>query len=823
MKPLKLISVFIFLILISFNSYAKTTKTYSADKAFKNHKYHKAIEGYKKLEKKLEKKRKNADDKTRIIFQLAECYRLVNDSRRAESQYKRAIKANYQETDSIVILHYANMLKSNEKYELALEQYRAFQEFNSNDSRVLNGIRSCALALEWLANPRNYTITKLKEINSRSSDFAAAYLGSTYSTLVFTSTRSKAIGKQTDEWTNQKFSDLFISRVDRSGKWSSPVLLDNEEQETQNFELINTIANEGTPSFNKNFTRIYFTRCPNFKKEVSGCQIYNSKRIGTSWSKPTLVGFSNDTIEVYGHPSLSLDELTIIFSSEREGGYGSKDLWTATRSNADAAFSSIKNLGPTINTAGEEVFPFLRNDTALYFSSNGHIGIGGLDLFKAKKLADGAWELAQNLRVPMNSSKDDFSIIFHPNREEGYFASNRKGSRSDDLYSFIIPIIKLSLNGKVRDQLNQEPITTAKIKLSGPNGISTAILTDENGVYQFASNQLELNKAYTLTITNPDHFTLKDTISTYKLIKSKTFNRDFDLDPIPETPIVLPDILYDLGKWNLRSQYQDSLLGLIKTLEDNETLIIELASHTDSRDSHENNNILSDKRARSVVDYLILRGIDQDRLVAKGYGEQQPRRLTKDIDKNSYSFKKNFLLDESFINSLESNSEKETAHSLNRRTEFRVIGKDFIPKNQKENTNNRDLYSSNNRIIPFTLHADSGFVQADCFLNGLETIFTFKKNARPKIALRQALRLYNKGLIERTDFIGNTDKIFVEGTISNHAIFILKELTIANKTIKNVEIEVDNRLDFNFVIGTSTLIRFGVFAFDNESQEIIFK
>lgn len=819
MKLFRLIGILILLSSISLNSYAKSNRARIADKAFKNHKYHKAIAAYKKAEKKL----KDPEEKNRVIFQLAECYRLVNDSRRAESQYKRAINANYQEIDSLVLLHYANILKSNEKYEEALNQYRAFKFFNTNDDRVTDGIRSCALALEWLANPSNYTITQLKEINSRSSDFASAYLGPTYSTLVFTSTRESSIGKQTDDWTNQEFSDLFVSRVDRSGKWSSPVLLDNEEEETQNYELINTIANEGTPTFNKNFTKLYFTRCPNFRKEVSGCQIYSSKRIGNSWSQPKLVEFSNDTIHIYGHPALSLDELTIIFSSDRENGLGGRDLWKATRSNAEAPFSSITNLGPEINSAGEEVFPFLRNDTALYFSSNGHIGIGGLDLFKSSKLNDEKWSQAQNLKVPLNSSKDDFSIIFHPKREEGYFSSNRKGSRNDDLYSFYQPIIKLSLNGKVIDQQTKSKISTAKIKLTGSNGISTAILTDENGVYQFATNQIELNKVYILSITNKDHFTLKDSLSTIDLMTSKAFVKDFHLEPIPETPIVLPDILYDFGKWDLKPQYQDSLLGLIKTLEDNETLIIELASHTDSRDSDENNDILSQKRARSVVDYLILRGIDPDRLQAKGYGEQQPRRLRKDIEKNSFTFKKNFFLDEAFINDLESTDEKETAHSLNRRTEFKVIGKDFVSKNQKEVSDNRELYSSSNRIMPFSLHADSGFVQAECYLNGQKTLFTFKENARPLISLRQALRLFNKGLIKRGDFIGDTDKILMEGTISNHAIFILKELTIANKVIKNVEIEVDNRLDFNFVIGTATLIRFGVFTFDNENQEIIFK
>ncbi|MBC35257.1 MAG: hypothetical protein CL663_04360 [Bacteroidetes bacterium] len=817
MKSIQYISVIVFLI-ISTGIYAQSGKTAAADKAFRNHKYHKAIDTYKKIESKL----KNEEDQNYVIFQLAECYRLINDTRRAESQYKRAIRVEYQKIDSLILLHYANVLKENEKYEEALEQYQAYQQYNPTDRRAEAGIRSCATALEWVASPTNHQIHLLKTINSRGSDFAPSYMGESYATLAFTSTRALATGKQKDDWTAQEFSDLFISRVDRKGKWSTPVLLDNKEEETHNYDVINTIANEGTPFFTKNFTKIYFTRCPNFKKEVSGCQIYTSTRVTNTWSKPKQLDFTGDTMNVYGHPALTNDELTIIFSAERKGGQGGRDLWMATRTSADGSFGNIINLGPEVNTPGDEVFPFLRNDTALYFSSDGHIGMGGLDIMKANKEGK-SWTNVRNLKYPVNSSKDDFSMIFHPEKEKGFFASNRKGSRNDDIYSFYYPVIELFLNGTVKDKQNDTLIRDIKVKLTGMNGISSAVLTNKEGKYEFGKNKIAIEQEYLLTLSNNDYFTLKDTISTIGLASSKDFINDYELEPIPETPIVLPDILYDLGKWDLKPQYQDSLNGLIKTLEDNETLIIELGAHTDSRDTEESNDILSQRRARSVVDYLIIRGIDPERLVAKGYGERQARKLDKNIYRAGYDFLKEMVLDENFIGALPSNEVKEAAHALNRRTEFRVIGRDFVPKNKPRTTLNRDLYNSNNRIMPFEFHADSGYVQADSYLNGVKVLFTLKEESKPLIGLRQALRLYNKGLIERKDFIGNPEEVLAEGTIQNHAIFILKELSIANKVIKNVEIEVDNRLDFNFVIGTSTLFRFGVFTIDNESKELIFK
>jgi len=330
-------------------------------------------------------------------------------------------------------------------------------------------------------------------------------------------------------------------------------------------------------------------------------------------------------------------------------------------------------------------------------------------------------------------------------------------------------------------------------------------------------------KTYDVVVSMPDYFKEKATLTTVGVEFSKDFTKDFVLKPIPDVPIVLPDILYDLAKWDLKPQYQDSLQGLIQTLRDNPKLVIELASHTDSRDSYERNDILSQKRAQSVVDYLIMRGINPKRLVAKGYGERNPRVLKKDVVKDGFLFKKGTKLDDDFINSLPGNAQKEAAHALNRRTEFRVLRRDFVP----DNNYNPDITKIGIAINPadntvkYTVQPKTGVYMAECLVNSYREEFAYDQHSPAMISLAKAMDLLKSGGISKEDFEGDPAKILKDNTIVKNAIINLKEVRIANKSVFNVKVRVDYKLKYDLVFGDEVMKRFGKYRYDTKLQKLI--
>ncbi|MEJ2593688.1 MAG: OmpA family protein, partial [bacterium] len=643
----------------------------SADEAFAKQQYSEAIDKYKKAYTKV---KKDKEEKNRITYQMATAYRLTGNYRRAEISYKRLIANGWDKRRPEILLRYAEMLKINEKFDEAIIQYNAYAERVPDDPRGKEGAETTALIKEWIENPSKYEVTNIKKVNSRESDFAPAFTSDNYNEIVFTSARDGSTGKETDKWTDQNFTDLWVAKFDRKEEWNAPVLFDKSEN-------VNTKANEGSATLNSRFNTIYFTRCGNEPQKESGCQIFKSTRSGRNWSKPEMVEIKGvDTMSTVGQPTISKNELIIYFAADRKGSFGGKDIWVAYRESKADEFSRPLNLGDLVNTPGDEMFPFLRNDTTLYFASDGHGGMGGLDIFVTTIDTAGNWGEPQNLKYPINSTMDDFGIVFHPEEEYGYLSSNRDGSRGEeDIWYFIEPPLEFTLSGVVRDDRTLLYVEDASVKLVGSSGISVTTLTNENGFYSFGKSQMEPNTTFEIIVAKPNYFNAKGTLTTVGVEFSKDFEKDFMLEPIPDEPVVLPEILYDLAKWDLKPQYQDSLQELIQTLRDNPNLVIELASHTDTRDTEERNDILSQRRAQSVVDYLIIRGIDPKRLVAKGYGEHVPRKLKKDIVRDGFLFTEGTLLDDPYINSLSSVNEKEAAHQLNRRTEFRVLRKDYVP------------------------------------------------------------------------------------------------------------------------------------------------
>ncbi len=811
-----MLAVFVF---SAVDIHAQSRRTQAADEDFANMRYSVAIPKYKKA---YSRTKGNKVEKNRITYQLAECYRLTNDMRRAEAYYKRLERLKYDRTEPLVLLRLADAQRANGDYEDALENYKRYVEREPDDSRGALGVKSCELAIEWQDNPGNFEIEKLKRFNSREDDFSPSYSDPTGNALIFTSNRDGSTGKKDDDWTGLSFTDLYYAKQDRKGDWSSPVLADDAE-------AVNTEANEGQAAFNENFSEMYFTRCGKDNVAVNGCQIYKTRKQGRGWGEPEKVDLGGDSTAVYGHPAISPDETMLIFSSPKSGGAGGKDLWVATRKSAGGSFTSPRNLGANINTPGDEVFPYLRGDSVLYFASNGLPGMGGLDIFKSVHNEDGTWGDPVNLKPPINTNYDDFGITFKPDgSNEGFFSSNRRGGRGgDDVWYFINPPLIYTVKGKVTDNNTLQPVENAEVSLVSSDGTTVNTTTNSVGYYEFIDNQVKPGTTFEITVSKDDYFNDKAMETTAGLDASKDFDINFRIEQIPDEPIVLPDILYDLGKWDLKPQFQDSLQGLIETLDANETIVVELAAHTDTRDTEERNDILSQKRAESVVDYLIKRGIDPDRLIAKGYGERVPRKLQKDYVADDFTFKKGTVLDEAFIDSLPNETQKEAAHQLNRRTEFSIVSKDYVPKPKVrtgvEGSEVQVVVNPEENIADYTLTAN-GLIQSKCIVNGFTLNFIYdSRTIRPTISLGSALRLLKEGAISKNDFVGDPEQILGDGTIANRAVFIAKTLRIANLTIHDVEIQVDHQLKAQMMLGPITLGDFGEYTFDEDKQQIIFK
>jgi len=459
--------------LVTIQSYSQNKRLQRAYDTYNAGEYYQAIDIFKDAYQKITDKK----EKVRITYFIADCYRRINDPKQAAMWYRKVISRNYE--DPIAVLYYADMLKMLGEYEEAKLQYGNYKELVPNDARATDGVLSCDLALEWMEFPNGYVVEEMKFFNSKMSDYSPSFAREDYRLVYFTSTREETFGKKEHGGTGDNFADIFESSMDRKGKWSTPIPLSEE---------INSENEEGTPFITSDYSSMYFTRCEISKNKTMGCQIYVSKRRGESWEKPESVNLAEDSI-VIAHPTLTSDELTMYFVSDMNGsiknsyGKNSKDIWRATRADISDEWSSPVNIGEPINTPGDELFPYMHPDGTLYFSSNGHIGMGGLDIFKAKPLAGGNWEIG-NMKYPVNSSSDDFGICFESNREAGFLSSARKG-KSDDLYMFMLPPLKFTITGIVKNENTDDPIEEANIKSISSDGITLETETDNEGTFKF--------------------------------------------------------------------------------------------------------------------------------------------------------------------------------------------------------------------------------------------------------------------------------------------------------------------------------------------------
>ncbi len=636
---------------------AQKRKAERAYSSFNAGEYFTAIDEFKNAYSKTKKADKNT--RTELVFMIAESYRLINDPKNAETWYKLAVKSSYSKPEAQYWL--AESLKKNGKHQLAIDEFKKYKQIAPSDVRADQEIRACELALEWLRTPEAYRVEELKDINSREADFSPSYGRDDFGLVYFTSSRDDATGNKRHGATGQGYTDIFETRIDKKSKWSTPVSVD----------VLNSEFEEGTPAFTSGYKEIYYTRCEAGKREKKGCVIMYSKRTGDTWSEPKNIGILPDSV-VAAHPAISPDGKTIYFVSDIAGGFGKKDVWKSSKGTDGATWSKPVNLGPDINTAGDELFPYMRDEETMYFSSDGLIGMGGLDIFKAKVQPDGSW-VVQNLKPPINSYADDFGITFENENEKGIFSSTRKGRGNDDLYSFELPPMKFNVTGLVKDEKTGAPVASSLVELIASDGSNLQAETGTAGDFKFA---LKADVDYIFLASKRGYLNGKERETTKGQEKSREFMVTILLTAI-DRPIELPNILYDFGKWELRPESMVSLDKLIETLIDNPNVTIELMSHTDSRDTEVFNQDLSQKRAQAVVTYLIEKGIAGERLSPKGYGESSPKVVDAIIAGQNPFLKNGTTLTEQYINTLASEEQKEIAHQINRRTEFRVLRTDY--------------------------------------------------------------------------------------------------------------------------------------------------
>ena len=409
---------------------------------------------------------------------------------------------------------------------------------------------------------------------------------------------------------------------------------------------------------------MYFTYSKPTNGQDLGAKICVSNRASGEWGEAQPLQLFNDSSITVAHPTLNAMGDTMYFVSDAPGGYGGKDIYMAISNGT--TWDDIRNMGPQINTADDEMFPFIREDGRLYFASKGHPGYGGLDLFYAEK-CDTTWSV-YNMGTPFNSQGDDFGICFASKKEEGFFTSNRGQKRGYDLlYSFVLPELEFAIEGHIMDMVG-ETVSEATLRLVGNDGSIVKTQVRKDGTYKL---KLKKNTRYAMLVTSRGYLNIAHTLSTEGLSDSYTYLQDFNLSPVSK-PVKMNNIFFKFGSWELSPESEEGLNALVKLLNDNPNITIELSAHTDLVGQTDANQELSQKRAQSVVKYLINHGIEQERLTAVGYGEDKPVVVDANIHKKYTFLPIDQVLDEAFILTLKKD-QQEICNALNRRTEFRVL------------------------------------------------------------------------------------------------------------------------------------------------------
>jgi len=650
----KAVYIIVCLLLTAVAAGCRTPKLSEADAQFQRGEYYDASVTYKKVYNKLRKKEERPQ-RGEVAFKMGRCYRLLNMSARASAAFQNALRYEYPDSTTHFML--AQALHADGKYAAALRSYDKYLEFCPDDSLAINCAEGCRTAQEIRARGSRYVVKQAKLFNSRRADFCPMYLGADCDQIYYTSTTEKATGDKKSEITGMKNADVFFSKKNEKGEWERPEPVEGE---------LNTEFDEGIVAFSPDAQTMYLTKARRELNAPTSVEIYTSTRSDAKWSAPVKFEITADTLSTFGHPAVSPDGEYLYFVSDMPGGYGGKDIW---RISLKERQGSLVNLGPDINTEGNDDFPYVRSDGSLYFSSDGHPGMGGLDIFRATAVGDPAdlrWKV-ENMGFPINSAGDDFGITFGKG-EDGFFSSNRGDARGyDHIYSFEYDPVRITIEGLVMDK-DEEPVKNAIIRIVGNDGSNQKEVARDDGSFSFA---LQRGVKYVMLAGAKGYLNQKQEFASDSTMEDANYWVEFILPSISK-PSVVENIFYDYDKADLRPESKTALNKLIAVLHDNPNVTIEMASHTDRWGSDSYNINLSERRAKSVVDYLVENGISRDRLQPHGYGKSRPKTVTKRIARLYPQFKEGDILTEEFIKTL-SEEDQQAADQINRRTEFSVL------------------------------------------------------------------------------------------------------------------------------------------------------
>ena len=614
--------------------------------------YHDAAEQFKKAYAKTPTKERQL--RGQRALKMAHCYRHISSTQKAISAYRNALRYNVATLDDR--LDYARLLLKNGEYKRALTEFELLNDSMPNNVLVRNGLLSAKMAPKWKEQGSDYTVKKMTEFNSRRADYCPVLAGDQWDRLYFSSTRNDALGDELSGITGAKPGDIFFSDKDDKGKWSKPQTIESG---------LNTEYDEGACCLSPDGSTMYLTQCLSDASYPRFAQIVTAQRSDASWGKTTPLLITNDTLSSYAHPAVSPDGEWLYFVSDMPGGKGGLDIWRM-RLTANGPVG-VENLGEPINTPGDEMFPTFRPNGDFYFSSDGHPGFGGLDIFIATVGEDGKYHLSHP-GYPLNSQGDDFGMTFQGQLNQGFFSSNRGDGRGwDHIYSFYNPEIVQTIRGWIYEQDGYE-LTAGEARIVGTDGTNLRLGVRGDGSFEYV---VKPGVDYIILAMCDGFLNHKEEIHVDSVKESKVYDLQFPLASI-SAPVLIDNIFYAFDKATLLPESKNALDSLILMLNENPNITIELSAHTDYRGAEDYNKKLSQKRAESVVKYLINHGIAADRLTAVGYGEEKPKTIRRKVAERYPWLKENDVLTEEFILKLKP-EQQETANALNRRTEFKVL------------------------------------------------------------------------------------------------------------------------------------------------------
>jgi len=603
-----------------------------------------------------------------IARKMAMCYDKSLQSARALAAWRNAIR--YQQADTADRLAFAQTLMKNGNYREAEEQFQLVLDSLPHDKLARDGLFAARKAPDIKQLGSRYTVKRMEVFNSRRADYCPVLFGDEYDQLYFTSTRNEAQGDELSGITGTKPGDLFFSQKDDKGKWSEPEDVSGG---------VNTAYDEGACCFSADGREMFLTQCVTDPSYPRYAQIVKSSRSDAAWGKATEVKLTGDTLSSYAHPAISPDGEWLYFTSDMPGGKGGLDIWRVRIT--PAGYGGVENLGEPVNTPGDEAFPTFRPNGDLYFSSNGHPGLGGLDIFIAKVGKDGRYHLSHP-GYPLNSQGDDFGMTFEGPYNRGFFSSNRGDARGwDHIYSFVNPEIMQTVKGWVYEMDGYE-LPAAQVYVIGDDGTNEKMSVHSDGSF---TKVLDPGVSYLFLATCKGYLNHQEQVKALVNPKeSRDTTLQFALANI-SAPTLIDNIFYDFDKATLRDSSKTALDKLVALLNENPHVTIELSAHCDYKGSAEYNKRLSQRRAEAVVTYLIAHGIAADRLTPVGYGKERPKKIKKKLTEKYQWLKEGDVLTEDFIKALKDKKKEEICNQLNRRTEFSVLRTtyDLFDKNGK--------------------------------------------------------------------------------------------------------------------------------------------